>query len=932
MAEAGGATTQAGIFYQNSVAALYLADLLELDPVPPRERVIEVRVEAPADVDDIVVRYADGHCQYLNIKTDITLGSEPWKALWKSLRMQFNRVDFGADDQLTIVLEGLTPQAKNLRDICQRAASSLDETAFRESLAEPHKKLFSGIASFIGTTAELLEILRRTTVQIRSEDQISTEFSRRRLGGKFVLPATLLTTLRDIAGGGARVRTLFRAAPLRRRLMLEHEINLLEPAEWGLPAYRATVVATARIQIPGTSVSGLTEDLFVWPRAQFYERTQLSDFDDEDQLERALEKAAAVDMQAFPSEHLNRCVVVAGPGHGKSALLNAVAGRLARGPYVPVLVPLASLAASDIGVMEFLATHINRDFEVKADWPRLAEQGLVVMLFDGLDEIPLSARPALLRRIETFSARYSTAPWMLTVRDPSVLSEPSNARLVELLPLDDEDMVRFVEAMKKHLSAVDVYAFMERLEVHPDIKRLARIPLFLSILLATVKDVSVDLPSTRSDLIERYLKTLFSPHIHKVIAGGSDRVGLLREVAENLAFERLERQEIGASEREVRELISRAGQTSAEAEQLFERLRANGILRQQSSIRLQFPFPIVQEYLAACYLLRQVPESLSSRITDAIQRPWAQVIQFALEQHPNPIPVIRVMLERTDDAFCTGLRLVGRCIANGARVNASIRNEVADRLVQFWVDAPYGARSRVGGLLAESFSNPIRPALREALHHRWLMYDGGGEIVSREKDQELTMSILNGFMDGKLDKFTFYHSFKPAISAAGNVAFKAILDRIHKTDLSTRREGLCRLLEHFFPGSVSSELVLATASDERLPRGTRLKILCIAGPPLSAESLRLIQNTFSQEGDDDLRHAISLLAVDPRRGDEFNRVLRDAQLPLEKRKKIAEHINQGGFKPEVQHLQPSKVHRCHHLVRPRPISNFSLKSASPLPA
>ena len=39
----------------------------------------------------------------------------------------------------------------------------------------------------------------------------------------------------------------------------------------------------------------------------------------------------------------------------------------------------------------------------------------------------------------------------------------------------------------------------------------------------------------------------------------------------------------------------------------------------------------------------------------------------------------------------------------------------------------------------------------------------------------------------------------------------------------------------------------------------------------------------------------------------------------------------GGFKPEVQHLLPSKVRRCHHLVRPRPINNFSLKSASPLP-
>ena len=47
---------------------------------------------------------------------------------------------------------------------------------------------------------------------------------------------------------------------------------------------------------------------------------------------------------------------------------------------------------------------------------------------------------------------------------------------------------------------------------------------------------------------------------------------------------------------------------------------------------------------------------------------------------------------------------------------------------------------------------------------------------------------------------------------------------------------------------------------------------------------------------------------------------------------MAADKSRGGFKPEVQHLPPSKVRRCHHLVRPRHTSNFSLKSASPLPA
>ena len=80
MAESGGATTQDGIFYQNTVAARHLADLLELGPLPPRERVVEVRVEAPSDVDDVVVRFADGHRDWIQAKLRIQTSGDAWHA------------------------------------------------------------------------------------------------------------------------------------------------------------------------------------------------------------------------------------------------------------------------------------------------------------------------------------------------------------------------------------------------------------------------------------------------------------------------------------------------------------------------------------------------------------------------------------------------------------------------------------------------------------------------------------------------------------------------------------------------------------------------------------------------------------------------------------------------------------------------------------
>lgn len=70
MTELGGPASQAGITYQNQIAALYLGDLLQWEQ-DGRDRVVQVRVEAPAKVDDIVVRYADGHSRWLQAKLQL---------------------------------------------------------------------------------------------------------------------------------------------------------------------------------------------------------------------------------------------------------------------------------------------------------------------------------------------------------------------------------------------------------------------------------------------------------------------------------------------------------------------------------------------------------------------------------------------------------------------------------------------------------------------------------------------------------------------------------------------------------------------------------------------------------------------------------------------------------------------------------------------
>lgn len=889
MTESGGSATQAGIFYQNSIAALALADLLDLDRLSARERLLEVRVEAPEHVDDIVLRFADGHQDFQSVKLNLRLQSNAWTGLWQSLHAQFQS-GFGPIDQLTIVVAERNAASDAVAQLCERTATAVDQAELIRRLGDAQRPALASIEKITGGAQAAFELLRRTRLLHLAEDGIENELGRRRLTGASPSLPALLPILRDIVGGAARRRGLFRPASLRRRLKLEHGLLLGEPPEWGLAAFRTATRQMARLTIPATSVSGAAKDMFVWPRARTFDSSKRTDFESENSDLSETSEEAGIDLRTFPTDQFDRVVVVAGPGHGKSALLTAISGRLADGPLVPVAVPLASLAAADAGVIQFLHTTMSSELEVNADWERLAEQGLLVLLLDGLDEVPATSRPQLMRRITTFSARYPQTPWMLTVRDAAVLGGLSQSAIVELLPLSDEDIERFAATMRDRLGNLQPWQVVRRLKLYPDLDRLARIPLFLMMLLATT-DLNDPRPLTRSDLIEGYLTTLFSPERIKATGASDDRGVTLRAIAETLAFGRLEQQEIGATEREVRAVINRFVSDVAEADALFERLRTNGVLRPQSAIRLQFPYPIVQEYLAARHLVDKYPDSLHQRIEDAVQRPWAQVIQFALELAPDPEPVIEAMLRREDDAFATGLRLVGRCIANGAIVSDTLRLQVAENLTAFWVQAPSDARERVGRVLADGFWNIASPELEAALHHRRLLDQGAGDILSKRADLKLTLSVLQGLITDARDSMGIHHSFKYALRAAGDPALQAIINAMNPTtvdaDLITDISGL---FWNFNTASISPALALNVARDERLSWQARFHAYLLVGAPLEDAGVELAVKGFEQADWNRNYAARDLIGVHADPSAFLEQLLRSPTIPLERRVDLAASI------------------------------------------
>ena len=651
-------------------------------------------------------------------------------------------------------------------------------------------------------------------------EEMSADFLRLDLGTASPMPRALQSHLRDLAGGTARIRGNFRAPSLRRTLAADFGVDLFEPRDWGLAAYRETVRRTCRIQIPGRGISAPVADLIVWPRARLRDAAPDRDFEDELPRWDTQRREGQVDLGRFPDDGIRQCILVAGPGFGKSTLIAALSAKLISTPIIPIEFSLATFAETDQSVVEFLETNVNRDYCVRVGWRPLADRGLICVLFDGLDEVPTAHREIIVKRIRLFGSRFPDVPWLLTVRDPAALSGPLEGQIVELEPFDNPEISKLVDKFKVWSPQLNSWTFTSGLNAYPEIARLARIPLFLSIMLATWTPDS-ELPRRRSDLIETYLATLFDASKRKAKPSFDLSDRQLRLIAQAVAFSSLQREEVGLSERQAMRIV--ASETDEASEIVLGQLLACGVLRRGPDRRHQFPYPIVQEYLAAVHIVDILPNEVAARITDVVKRPWAQVIQFALELIPDASPHIRSMLAFSDDAFSTGLRLIGRCIANGAVVDPDLKSEIGARLATLWGKANYQLRERVGRLLVDAFSRPLHPKVRERLGWRWLLGSGAAEIIVKQADPALTLWVVDELLDRGLETFMNLRDLKPALQVVAVEVAEKVAERARRQ--GTTDDDFHGLSEFFdairMTGDAPAALV-SLVSDVEVPLFVRL--------------------------------------------------------------------------------------------------------------
>ena len=223
MPKRGGQTTQSGILYQNSVAALFLGLLCDSRERPQEEQALQIRVESPDNVDDIVVTFADQHRLFIQAKENINPSDIIWKELWQNFEEEYFQQDFRRElDFLKFQVGTERAVIRDLHEVCERALTSTKPTEWKNSLSKKQLGLLEKVKSILSPRLwdddAILMFFKQIKVEIWTLTHIEHDLVNYWMPGSNKSPIHLFRLLRDRVGGEARRGGSFIAADLRRSI------------------------------------------------------------------------------------------------------------------------------------------------------------------------------------------------------------------------------------------------------------------------------------------------------------------------------------------------------------------------------------------------------------------------------------------------------------------------------------------------------------------------------------------------------------------------------------------------------------------------------------------------------------------------------------------------------------------------------------------
>ena len=460
----------------------------------------------------------------------------------------------------------------------------------------------------------------------------------------------------------------------------------------------------------------------------------------------------------------NHVLLVGKPGSGKTtALERLVAGQELIEGRLPVLIRLRDLQAGADPVLErVLWVLACGGLRSREQGVALLEQGRLLLLLDGVNELPTVGGTDLRRRVQDFRERFRQTPMIFTTRQLNVGVDLGIGKKLEMEPLSPPQMGEFA---RRHLGEDQGQALLKQLGSR--LQELGETPLLLWMLCGLFRKAGA-IPANLG-LVFRSFVALYDTWFKGFDDGTRSwqsrflqglALRMMPQAGDPLGLR------LGVSRREAEDLLAESlAIPVAEAVDRLNQLLNHHLLQLRGRDELEFKHQLFQEYFAAEGLLAQWPT-----LTDLeVQKHYLNLLDWS-----EALALVAGLL--TEEAQALRLVRLGLAVdlVWGARLAGEVRREFQNPAVGLVLGCEVPEMLRVQ-LLDRTRSESAIPSLLNALDdkNRSVRQQAVGEIGNIGGDAALT-ALLKALDDEDSDVR------QQAVWAIGNIGGDAALTALLK--------------------------------------------------------------------------------------------------------------------------------------------------------
>ena len=351
-------------------------------------------------------------------------------------------------------------------------------------------------------------------------------------------------------------------------------------------------------------------------------------------------------------------MLLGGPGVGKSTFLRKVGLEALKGKNgkfehecIPVFLELKRFRENQIDIEALIA----REFEI-CDYPypeqmteTALKSGKLLILFDGLDEVPDSNVDNVIREIGDFVDQYRQNRFIASCRIAAYTGGFRRFTEVEMADFDDTQIEAYIKKwfdstqdqyqhqLDEEMKTADQCWKTLNASEHSATKELARNPLLLT-LLCMVYDNSQNFPRNRADLYEKALRIFLEEWAAEKRIGREESISQYLDVADEkrmlseIAAKNFEENRLFFTKDELITQIREFGAGNANTRETFNApeildkiLIHQGLFVERVTGSYSFSHLTFQEYLTANYI-RKDTQSIQGLVNQHLHDPqWREV-------------------------------------------------------------------------------------------------------------------------------------------------------------------------------------------------------------------------------------------------------------------------------------------------------------------